>query len=75
MNSIKDLIIPVVKDKVIIGKITKKTGNRYIVQDKRSRNYSVRSVLSFNVGKTVIIKNGIILNTTNDLKDFKTFVV
>jgi hypothetical protein len=73
--NIKELITPVSKDKVIVGKIIKKTGNRYTVQDKRNRNYSVRSVLSFNVGKTVIIKNGIILNTTNDLKDFTTFVV
>jgi hypothetical protein len=63
------------KDYAVIGRIVQKEGNRYVIQDKRERQYSVRSVLSFEVGRTVISKNGIILNTVNNLETFKSFIV
>jgi hypothetical protein len=59
----------------VVGKITRKKGNRYVLEDKRGRQFFVRSVLSFDVGRTVVAKDGLILNIVNDLETFTSFVV
>ncbi len=74
----KNLLFPVEipkEDKTIIGKIVKKEWDMYVIQDKKNRQYTVRSILSFEVGKTVITKKGIILNTIQGFEKFKSFVV
>jgi len=68
----KDLI----EDQVIIGNISKKTGNTsYVIKDSKGRSFSVEGSSDYIVGQTVSIKKGIIIGRTKSLKFFKEFVV
>lgn len=65
-----------IEDRVIIGNISKKTGNTsYVIKDSKGRSFSVEGSSDYIVGWTVSIKKGIIIGRTKSLKSFKEFTV
>lgn len=63
------------RNRTIVGKIVKKRKDQYVLEDKKGRQFFARSILSFEIGKTVISKDGLILNIVNNLEDFTSYIV